>query len=199
MSNAIFPTLVGLDWGVQRIPKYSTRIQTAISGKELRAAYWSYPMYTFKLKYNVVRDMVAHAELKSILGFFLARQGMYDSFLFEDPDDNTITDQGIGTGDGTTRAFQLVRSYGGWVEPVQNVHAITNIKIAGVATGAYTVSSTGLVTFTVAPANGTALTWTGTYYYRCRFLNDTAEFSKFMNNLWEYKSCNFIGALGNKV
>jgi hypothetical protein len=42
---------------------------------------------------------------------------------------------------------------------------------------------------------GSALTWTGSYYYRCRFLQDTLEFNEFMNSLWEAKKVEFIGSL----
>ncbi|MEW6563309.1 MAG: DUF2460 domain-containing protein [Pseudomonadota bacterium] len=59
----------------------------------------------------------------------------------------------------------------------------------------YTISSTGLVTFTTPPANAAVLTWTGSYYYRCRFLQDGMEFSAFMSKLWEAKRVEFVGSL----
>ena len=36
--------------------------------------------------------------------------------------------------------------------------------------GAGATSSTGMVTFVTAPAAAAALTWTGAFYWRCRFL-----------------------------
>jgi len=84
---------------------------------------------------------------------------------------------------------------------VMNPLAVTNIKAAGaVVSGAgYTIGSTGLVTFTTAPASGAALTWTGTYYFRCRFTKDQIEFDGFMQDLYELKKVEMIGAPGNRV
>lgn len=62
-------------------------------------------------------------------------------------------------------------------------------------TSNYSISSTGLVTFTTPPANAAVLTWSGSYYYRCRFLQDSMEFNKFLSGLWEAKKVEFIGSL----
>jgi uncharacterized protein (TIGR02217 family) len=196
--------MAGLKWDSVKAPEFSTKVMRAVSGKELRAAYMSYPLYTFKLSYEVLRDDVANNELKTLAGFFLARQGQYDSFLFTDPSDHAVTAQSFGTGDGTTTAFQLVRAYGGFSEPVQNVNGAPSIYVNGTlktVTTHYTLSSTGLVTFTAGniPTSGQALTWTGSYYFRVRFTADMAEFSQFLQNLWELKQLEFVGATGNKV
>lgn len=154
----------------------------------------AYPLWKYTLTYEVLRDDTVNNELKTLAGFFLARQGQYDSFLFTDPDDSAVTAQSFGTGDGTTLAFQLIRTYGGFAEPVQNVNGAPSIYVAGAlktVTTDYTISSTGLVTFTVAPTAGQALTWTGSYYQRCRFLMDAADFEKFMRQLWELKKIQF--------
>lgn len=202
MSNAVFPTLPGLGWSVGKTPEWSTKTQRMASGREFRAAFMSYPLWRFSLNYDFLRAASAYAELQSLMGFFNARQGAYDSFLYTDPNDNSVTDYQFGTGDGTTVAFQLTRAYGGFIEPVMNVNTLTNIKKAGVAQSNpanYTIGSTGLVTFTSAPANGAALTWTGSFYFRVRFLQDVAEFEEFMKNLWQLKKLEFTGATGNKV
>jgi hypothetical protein len=55
------------------------------------------------------------------------------------------------------------------------VQVLTNIKKAGVVQtnpANYSISATGLVTFTSRPG-AAALTWTGTYYWRVRFDQDT--------------------------
>ena len=49
MSNAIFPTLPGLKWGTTRTPQWSTQVQQASSGREMRAAFWSYPRWKYSL------------------------------------------------------------------------------------------------------------------------------------------------------
>lgn len=191
MSNAVFPVLAGLDWNVVKTPVWKTKIQEAISGKELRAAFMSYPLWKFSLSYTVLRADSVNAELQSLMGFFLARQGMFDSFLYTDPTDKSVIGQNFGTGDGTTTAFQLVRSLGAFSEPIQNVNGAPTIYVNGTATTAFTLGSTGIVTFTTAPAAATALTWTGNFYFRCRFLQDSSDFDNFMNNLWALKKLEF--------
>ncbi len=127
MSNSVLPDLPGLKWGQKKTPVFSTRIQRTTSGREARAAFYQYPIYVFDLSYEVLRDDTLHNELKQLLGFYLTRQGAFDSFLYQDPSDYQASNQVIGTGDGNTVAFQMVRNYGAgnaiFVEPILNVQA----------------------------------------------------------------------------
>ena len=84
-----------------------------------------------------------------------------------------------------------------WTEPTSGL-------VAGAAQPAsnktgYTLSNTGLVTFNGAPASAAALTWTGGYYFRCRFDLDQVDFENFMVNLWSAKKVDLVGSLGVKV
>ena len=192
MSNAVFPSLVGLCFPVERNPLWSTKVQTGVSGKETRLAFWSYPIWQYALNYDILRSDAAHTELQQLFDFYNARLGPYDTWLFNDPDDNTATAQQFGVGDGTTTVFQLARTLGVFYEPVKAVNTITNVQKAGVTTGAYTLDyNTGLITFTTAPAASAVLTWTGTYYWRCRFAEDMIKGSKFMNTFWDMQNLKF--------
>lgn len=194
MSNAVFPSLPGLSWNIIKSPIWKTHVQESVSGKELRSALMNYPLYKWSLNYEVLRAEAAYTELQQLMGFFNARKGAFDSFLYPDPDDNTVTNYQFGIGDGSTTGFQLARVYGSFVEPVQNVNTITNIKVAGVIKtnpANYTINSTGFVTFAVAPTAGQAITWSGTYYWRVRFLQDVADFDQFMRDLWTLKKLEF--------
>jgi uncharacterized protein (TIGR02217 family) len=194
MSNAVYPTLVGLVFGNKRTPVWSTTIHTAQSGKELRAAAWSYPVYDYELIYEVLRSDPAIAELQTLIGFYNARQGSFDSFLYSDPSDNSVTGQVIGTGNGVTTAFQLLRAYGGYVEPVTAVNGAPVVRVAGVvkAAGAdYTVGSTGILTFTAPPASSAVITADFSFYFRCRFVEDSLEFTQTMSGIWEAASVKF--------
>lgn len=195
MSNATFPALSGLGWSVKRTPIWKTRVQEAISGKETRIADWSYPRWKWELAYDFLRGDASHAEFQALAGFFNQRQGMFDSFLYQDADDNTATGQSLGSGDGTTRSFQLVRSFGGFIEPIIAPNAVGNIYLAGVAQSpsAYGVNSaTGIVTFTTAPGASVAVSADFTFYFRCRFAEDSMDFEKFMSQLWRAKKLAFI-------
>lgn len=203
MSNAIFPTLPGQKIEVTASPTFSTKTQRSVSGRELRAAFMAYPLWTFSVAYEFLRDTAAYPELDTLTGFFLARRGSFDSFLFKHPADNTAVDMPFAVGDGSTKSFQLTRALGAgghsFTEPVQNVAAVTNIKASGVAVTGYTVGSTGMVTFTTAPSAGATLTWSGSFYYRCRFTKDVQDYSRFLADLWDAKKVEMVGAPGNKV
>jgi uncharacterized protein (TIGR02217 family) len=193
MSNAVLPTLSGLMFPVLKTPKWSTKIQTATSGKETRLGLWSYPIWEYTIGYGYLRSS-STAELQTLAGFYNARQGAYDSWLFTDPDDNAVVAQSFGTGDGATASFQLARALGGYNEPVLALNGTPAIYKAGTLQAAgtnYSISATGLVTFVSPPANGNALTWTGSYYWRCRFLDDHITLEKFMASLWELKTLKF--------
>ena len=194
MSNAVFPTMPGLSWNVVRRPRWSTVVKQSVSGREFRAAQFSYPIWEYELSYEVLRGSSALPEVQQLIAFFNARSGSYDTFLYTDPDDKSATAQQFGTGDGTTKSFQLVRAFGGYTEPVYDVKGTPSIYVAGSlkATPAdYSISSTGLVTFVNAPTSGQILTWTGNFYWRCRFMQDEAEFTQFLWQLWELKRLTF--------
>lgn len=207
MSNAVFPTPAvtpGLMWDIVKKPMFDTTVQRATSGFERRIAHRQYPLYSFEVSYALLRSNSArgYTELQTLFGFCNARQGMFDSFLYSDPSDSTVTDAPLGTGDGSTTTYQLTRSYGGFLEPINNVNVFGNIKANGViqSGSGYTVNAaTGLVTFASAPAIGVVLTYTSSYYYRVRFENDEFHFNQFYKNYWELKKLSFVGSVINKV
>src|SRR5438270_12188592 len=122
MSNTLFPDLRGLSWDYTLTPMFSTGIQQATSGREVRAAFWSAPIWKISLEYEFLHDDAQHvdangySQLQHLSGFFLARQGSFDSFLIDlaqltrKPLDSIVSGQPIGIGDGSTADFQLVRN-----------------------------------------------------------------------------------------
>lgn len=111
MSNLVFPSsLPGITIGVKRRPIYATTVQTAKSGKELRASWQSYPRYRYALNFEFVRSDATNQEFQTLMGLFARTMGAWDSFLLTDPDDSTVTLMPFGRGDSTTTAFQLQRS-----------------------------------------------------------------------------------------
>lgn len=207
MSTDVFPSLQGLGWGVKRTPVWSTRVQTAVSGREVRTAQWSYPRWRWELSYDFLRADF-HGDFQALLGFFNRRLGQYDSFLFRDPDDNTATGQALGTGDGTTTLFQAVRSFAGVVEPVWAIDAIAALYINGVAANGWNWArwdgtfgfggapaapwTPGQIGFTTAPPAGAVISADFTFFWPCRFEEDSLEFEKFLFQLWQAKSVKII-------
>ncbi len=195
MSNALFPTLPGLSWNVVRRPVFSTIVQRAASGRETRAALFSFPIWEWDLSYDLLRDD-ASQELRTLLGFFLQRQGAFDSFLFRDPTDNAVVDQSIGLGNGTRRNFQLVRALGGSVEPMFDIDGVPAVKAAGtpqVFGVQFSLGATGEIVFTTPPPAGAPLHATFSYLFRVRFRDDLADFNQFAFRLWELQSLSLVG------
>lgn len=194
MSNAVFPTLPGLAWNVTRTPVWSTVVKTSASGREFRSQMYSYPIWRYSMSFEVLRANAAFPEMQQLVAFFNSVNGSFDTFLYNDPDDNATLSQGLGTGDGTTKTFQLVRYFGGYTEPVWDVNGAPLVYVNGVLqtlTTHYTISATGLITFVTAPPVGQAVAWTGNFYWRCRFLQDSLEFNQFMRQLWELRQVQF--------
>ena len=195
MSDAVFPVLPGMTWDIVKKPIWSTIIQTSVSGKELRGTYWTYPRWEFNLAYDLLRAGTEQ-ELQTLLGFFLERQGSFDTFLYLDPSDNIVVGQRVGVGDASTVNFQLVRTLGGFVEPIKSPLSVPTIYFDGVKQSSGwsggDLTSSGLVTFATAPGSGVVITADFSYYFRCRFIDDVEEFNNFMYQLWELKKLAFI-------
>lgn len=197
MSNLVFPSLPGLKWSSFRTPMWSNTVKTTDSGREFARAAWSSPRWAYRLQYEFLRAD-SNAELQQLVGFFNKHRGNFDTWLFLDVDDSTALDQQIGTGDGVTTQFQLLRSYGGFFEPVYEPFTtgpgVPAIKVGGTLKTAgtdYTIGANGVVTFAAAPASSSAITWSGSFYWRCRFKQSQVELEQFMRQLWSARSIEF--------
>jgi uncharacterized protein (TIGR02217 family) len=199
MSTAILPTMPGIAWPVTRTMMDDVTIQSAISGKETRINNQSYPRYQFDLTYNILRSAAAYTEYQQLLGFINARYGRWDSFLYTADDDNSVSGQAIGTGDGATTVFQLLRTLNGFIEPVLAPNTVSAVKLNGATQSgsSYSVSNwgtstPGILTFNSAPGSGVAITADFTYYWPCRFNMDKFAFSEFMSGMYELKKLSLI-------
>lgn len=114
---------------------------------------------------------------------------------FGDPTDNTVTDQLVGnTVTGVTR-YQLVRSFGGFVEPVLAVKDRPAVKVGGrpLTYGRdYAVTDKGVLVLNAPQAAGQPITWSGGFYFRVRFMADTADFENIIGHLWAAKKIEFV-------
>lgn len=190
MSDAIFPVLQGLTWDSKKSPEFNTTVVPGRDGSETTIANWVYPIWHWTLIYELLRDD-ATDELKTLLGFFLARQGRADDFLYEDPNDKSRAGQALGTGDGVITQFQCVRTLGGFIEPVMNLKTAPTVYVDGVEQEAgWSVDAKGMITFDTAPVG--AITADLSYYWRVRFDMDLAEFNEFAEALWELQECKLV-------
>lgn len=116
-----------------------------------------------------------------------ARKGRAYGFRFKDWTDYKATAQALGTGDGTTKAFQLVQSYTSGVG--SETRTITKPVLGTVApylggikqTSGWSINTaTGVLTFTVAPAQGVDVTADFEFDVPVRF--DTDSMAVSVNN-----------------
>jgi uncharacterized protein (TIGR02217 family) len=183
-DDVSFPIEIGAEASVS--PAFSTNIVTSASGSEFRNSNWQQARLSFDAGPGVRGD----DELETLLGFFRARRGAAVGFRFRDPydfssngmtDDPTSTDQQIGTGDGATARFELIKTYsGGEVRRITRPEAGTVIvAIDGVeqASG-WTLEQLGQVEFDAAPASGAVVTAGFLFDVPVRFAQDRLEVSR---------------------
>ena len=191
------PALAGLAWSRHKKPGFTTRVASHVSGREVRVALMAYPLYEFEAVYGALASNatfafagLGSASLQSLMGFFLQLQGQFGTFLYTDPDDNAVTGQVFATGDGATTQFTMMRSLGGFLEPVGWVTAIANVYLNGSAQSgtSYSLAAPNTLTFTTAPASGTAVSADFSYAFNCRFLDDQMDFEEFMSMLYALQS-----------
>lgn len=194
MSNAVYPTLPGLTYGqVRAVLPPAVTIRTTPAQREYRARDAVLPRYGYTLPYSFLRSAPARAELQTLVGFYLARGGPFDSFLFVDAVDTEVTLAPFGVGDGSTVAFAALRPFGGFSEAVDAFVGTPTVYVDGAPTTAFTTTAgSGVITFDAAPASGAVLTWSGSHYRRVRFDGDRLETTKFMHQLWETRQVKLI-------
>ena len=199
MATAIFPSTLMVDagWSVHRRPTRSTRRAQSVSGREVTSPFWIYPLREFELTFEGLNSAASQFQglapaLKQALdGFWNQVYGGAVTFLFDDEEDDTVTNGKIGTGDGVTTTFPLVRYLGTWAEPVGQVNTISQIAVNGTPTVAYTILQPNAIVFTSAPAAGAAITGSFTYYWQCRFKDEFIDFEEFVNQLHAMGSLKF--------
>jgi uncharacterized protein (TIGR02217 family) len=155
-------------------PERRTEIVTLASGREERNQRWANSRRRYDAGYGVRTLDALHA----VIAFFEERRGRLYGFRWRDRADwksgppsrpTAPADQAIGTGDGASRAFQLVKRYGSGGDPwtraiVKPVAGSVRVAVAGVekASGTdFTLdATTGIVTFLPgkAPPAGAAVT-----------------------------------------
>lgn len=182
MAYPIMPPLpMSMAAGLKKSPNFNTVKQPTAAGVTSAASLKPYPTWDFEFSMdNIVGwEHNPATAVAQFFGMYLATAGGANLFLFTDPVDNAVTGAQFGVGDGTSTRFQLSRNICGYPDIIQNVNTTLNgdpvIYVNGTATTPASISSTGVVTFSSAPANNAVLTWTGSFYFLCRFAEDTID------------------------
>jgi uncharacterized protein (TIGR02217 family) len=154
-DGAIFPT--SISYGTVSGPRFLTTIIPFGSGREQRNVRWPYPRHEWNVGYGVKSIEI----MLELLSFFYARRGRAYGFRFHDHDDFAGTNQLLGTGDGSTTDFQLVKIYEeGTYElsrkitrPVLGTVTV-RVDDVEVASGVTIDHTTGIVSFGDPPSSG---------------------------------------------
>jgi len=167
-----FPTAVS--FGASGGPERRTEIVALGSGHEERNQRWA----DSKRRYAAGYGLKSLDDLHAVIAFFEERRGRLHGFRWKDFADcksclvgaaPAASDQAIGTGDGATAGFQLVKTYGAAFAPWQRtitkpVQGSLLVAVDGApqAEGiAYTCDyATGLISFAAGqiPAAGETVT-----------------------------------------
>lgn len=194
----LFPQLAGQGWSVHKRPSFSTRVASHVSGREVRSAFYAATLYEFELTFDALAATSSGAfaglgtnSLPTLLGFYLQCQGQLGTFLYTDPSDSVARGQAIGTGDGSTPSFTLVRTLGPFTEPVSYATQVNAVYVNGVAQSGWTFAAPNALILATAPAAGALVTADFSYAFLCRFLDDQEDFENVMSGLWRVASLKF--------
>jgi uncharacterized protein (TIGR02217 family) len=152
--------------GARGGPERRTQIVELASGDEERNASWA----SSRRRYDVAYGIRRADDLAVVVAFFEARNGRLHGFRYKDWADYksglpsqaiTATDQQIGTGTGSLKTLQLTKRYvsgaQSWTRTIAKPVAGTVRVALGMVEqmSGWTVdTTTGVVTFTIAPGNG---------------------------------------------
>lgn len=194
----------GVEEGAQGGPRDQVQIQTAISGHEQRVSDWD----EMRCEYDISYGIRSLADAQAVLLIYRSR-GSFRPFRFKDWGDYTITNQTIGTGDGSTATFQAIKTYNDGVYTgtrtlrrlVSGTLSVSVNAVVKTETTHYTVDyDTGEITFTAGnePANGHAVAIpAGEFDVAVRFVDDAAlRLRAIQADIFEVPGINLIELLG---
>lgn len=183
--DVLFPPDIAL--GSRGGPTRRTQIVELASGQERRTAKWA----SSRRRYDAGVGLKSATDLENVIAFFEARQGRRYAFRWRDPFDSrssapgqmiTAMDQVIGIGDGSTKSFDLVKTYQSGSETAARRILLPDVASLVVAldgaeqnASAFVWSAAHQIEFTQAPAVGSVITAGFAFDVPARF--DTDELS----------------------
>ena len=161
-----------ISYGAVGGPAWATTVQTTASGHEQRISRAS----RAKRRYSFAKSLLTPDEWSALIAFWQGRRGHLHGWRMKDWADfppasdgvsaPAATDMVLGTGDGTTTQFQLLKTY----QDPDNINDYSEsmtlpvagtilVAVAGTPTASYTITNPGgLITFSSAPGVGQVVT-----------------------------------------
>jgi len=187
-----FPESISFNSSI--ILEFNTTIIKTKNGSESRNINWN----THKMKYNIINGIKTIDELNEITSFFRNVKGCGYGFRFKDWSDYSTTNQQIGSGDGTTTEFQLIKTY--TISGNTYIREIAKPVISTVKVYLDNIESTdfridltsGLISFNTAPSSDVTITADFEFDVPVRFNSDMLEISLETINTGKIKELELI-------
>lgn len=191
---------VNVEKGAVGGPRFQTTVLTGLSGIEQRNIDWS----RARREWNIGYGIRTKTDFASVLNLYIANMGRGYGFRFKDWSDSESGGyQAIGTGDGATTTFQLKKTYSttarSYVRTITApVSGTVTVKDNGstVSPSDYTVNyTTGVITFSVAPVAGHAITASFEFDVPVRFNTDVLSIAMESYNAGSMSSIQIVEIL----
>lgn len=187
MSNDVFSYTP--DTPFEEQINYLTIVSESESGKEMRYQKWLRPRRSFRIKLEAQNL----ANSKSIWDFYQNHLGAFDTFLFQNPNENPVTAENFGSGDGVKSVFYFgnkVNIGTGDIIVTPGSDVVTR-SVGGtgdyLSFTAYTIdNNVGQVTTNAVLPSGDVLRSTYNFRYRVRFKDDNLTREAFATELWRF-------------
>jgi hypothetical protein len=129
MSQTVLNHLLSEGYA-KRKPIFSTQRSVSASGKQTRVPNYSQALSQWTLPFQFLGEgAIGNTDFNYLEGFFEARLGDFDSFLWDDPNDDQCVAQPLlntvantTNGDGATLIFQMQRTLGSGTAPVYAIN-----------------------------------------------------------------------------
>jgi len=188
-----------ISYGSNGGPYFSTTVYSTSSGFEQRNMNWE----DARCQYDVSYGIKDKTDMGVVLNFFYAMRGKAIGFRYKDWSDYKLTQELIGLGDGTTVAFQIIKTYAASTqEYVRTIRKVVTPVVGPPAilfevyvndvlqSSGYTVNyNTGIITFDVAPTAAATIKVTCEFDVPVRFDTDEMEITE---EAWELESWDSI-------
>ena len=182
---------------IRKTFEWKTDVVEYDSGINQRNKVWDAPRRHWFINWNVMRD---EYQLK-VIEVLNRAKGRYDTVFLRDRWDYTATS--TFAGDGTTKTFQLYKTYypgtEQWSEDKKSIKSgTTAVTLDGVPqpSGWSVNCSTGILTFDAAPGNGIAIVATFEFYFKAIFTEDSFNQVKAYPDIWEFAIIELVEAKG---
>ena len=212
MSSLVYPTVRGLTFNVTKTPQFSTMVRSSPDPlNETRIPQAQNPVWHWSLVYDYLKNdpndiipaLTPYTDYQTLQGFILGRHGQYDSFLYDDPTDDTVTNQILPlVTDGAGNFYSPIqRNFGG--QFMEDITDLNPLDLSGLVVKANGVTKTIGIDFNVVGPRpgipgysfqGLVIAWAAmptapitasfNFYFRVRFESDSFDIEQFMQFLW---------------